>query len=397
MTTQAVGSTPPIPTSTKVAPIGTAQGSTAAFEQQLHAARQRGAEVAPEREPAPRTHPQRSPDSGRGRHADPSLGGPHARQPAADTDRPDKDPQHASDKNEVAPGPAATAQATAKVPAPSAPGAAMPLAEAMAAAASREATPEQQDVDADGSEQGAAALVGAMLALIGPAVNSVLSAATAEPPAASGKSVATEAGTAALPQVGDAAATAATASFASTVMPAQLLAANGLVPDTKSAHDSAILDAAPALGLSALAPAALTAPVSVPIAAPAGGQAFAQELGQQVTWFIDQGVRQARIRLHPEELGSLDLKISVTHGRVDVVFQAQHPGAVTAVQQSLPQLGQMLAQHGLSLGNTEVGQHDRGEQSAHGGRGDGVSEADEIHAASLVTPVSQLGLLDAFA
>jgi flagellar hook-length control protein FliK len=251
--------------------------------------------------------------------------------------------------------------------------------------------------DGDGNEHGAAALVGAMLALIGPAAGKVLAPAAAAAPTPSGKPVAAAAGAPMLLQVGDAAAMAVTTSVAGTAMPAQLLAADGVSLSPKSGRDSVRTDATSALILSAPPAAVHTAPVSVPIAAPAGSHAFAQELGQQVSWFVGQDVKHARIRLHPEELGSLDLKISVNHGRVDVVFHAQHPGAVTAVQQSLPQLDQMLAQHGLSLGNTEVGQHDRGEHAGNGSHGDGVAEIDEVHGPGLTTPVSQLGLLDAFA
>ncbi|HZX71006.1 MAG TPA: flagellar hook-length control protein FliK [Rhodanobacter sp.] len=403
MSAHAVGSPPAIPASTKAAPNAPAHGSTAAFEQQLHAARQRGAEPAPERAPAPSARPQRSPDPdpgrARARPNDPAAPGTHARQPAAGTGRPEQDPHHAPDNHAVAPTPAGTAQVAATVPVPATAGAATPVAEALAGAASMEATSVEQD--ADGGEQGAAALVGAMLALIGPAVNKVLTSAAALS-ASSGDAVATaavaaDAGNDVPKQVGDAAAMAVTTSIASTALPAQLLAANGMALDPKSMRDSAKSDAAPALVFPAPTLAALATPLSVPQAAPAGSHAFAQELGQQVSWFVGQGVTQARIRLHPEELGSLDLKISVSHDRVDVVFQAQHPGAVTAVQQSLPQLGQMLAQHGLSLGHTEVGQHDRGNQPGPGDHGDSTSEVDEVHGAGLVTPVSQLGLLDAFA
>ena len=81
-----------------------------------------------------------------------------------------------------------------------------------------------------------------------------------------------------------------------------------------------------------------------------------------------------------------------------MVFNAQHPGAVAAVQQSLPQLDQMLGQHGLSLGHTEVGQHDRG--SHNGGEhqtteGAGIDDVGDIHGLA-ASPVS-VGLLDAFA
>ena len=138
----------------------------------------------------------------------------------------------------------------------------------------------------------------------------------------------------------------------------------------------------------------------VQVLAPAGTPAFATELNQQITWFATQDVKQARIRLHPEELGMLDLKISVQHGHVDVAITAQHPGAVLALQQSLPQLDQMLAQQGLALGHSEVSQHGREEASGQGrgkggDRGGAIDEVAGVGAVAVTR--SSLNLLDAFA
>jgi flagellar hook-length control protein FliK len=170
------------------------------------------------------------------------------------------------------------------------------------------------------------------------------------------------------------------------------------------AHKDRALDAL-ALATSpttAATPATQTAAAPpVQLSSTPGSAGFAGELGQQVVWFAQQGVQQAKVRLHPEDLGSLDVKLSVSHGRVDVVFSAQHPAAVTAVQQSLPQLDQLLSQHGLALGHAEVGQ-----QQSHGhgharGDGDAAAAADEAGnvqgATSATATASRIGLLDAFA
>lgn len=142
-------------------------------------------------------------------------------------------------------------------------------------------------------------------------------------------------------------------------------------------------------------------PHALNIAAPAGSASFAQELGQQVVWLGGQTMKQANIRLNPERLGSLDVKVSVTHdGHVDVSFTAQHPSAVTAVQQSLGQLDLMLAGQGLSLGQAQVGQQGAGHQDDTSGRRDAAAnEADAAIAplASTVGHAISVGLLDTFA
>ncbi len=395
MTAHAVGSLSAASTPAKSASHAAAQDpAVAPFEHQLHAARQRGGQAAPEQRSAHAARPERDSDPGRHRQGDTSPPVSPARQAGSDTGRLDNSRDSTSGKNDAVSTAAAEPQATAQVPVPpvTTP-ATLPVVEMVAGAKSDEAPPVAPD--ADDKQQDAVALVGAMLALISPAASKVLTPGGTHLSAPAAVPVATDAGAGVLLQAGDVATMAVTTNVAA--VPAQLLAVNGLSLDPKNAHDSARADAAPALALPASAPAAPAAPLSAPLPASAGGHAFAQELGQQIAWFVGRDVKQARIRLHPEELGALDLKISMNHGRVDVVFHAQHPGAVIALQQSLPQLDQMLAQHGLSLGNTEVGQHDRGDRRGQAEHTGGVADAAEAHPVSLVTPLGQVGMLDAFA
>jgi flagellar hook-length control protein FliK len=195
-----------------------------------------------------------------------------------------------------------------------------------------------------------------------------------------------------------------TASATAADLAGKNLPGQALLLDATPTHaaDDLQTSASPAsIGVGALT---LSAPVPggmhvVQLAAPVGTPEFGHELGRQITWMGTHDIQQARIRLHPEELGQVDLKISVSHGRVDVVFSAQHPGAVQALQQSLPQLGQMLNQQGLSLGHSEVGQHGRDDSSTprRGAAGAGADGVEEIHTISATTPVHALNLLVAFA
>jgi flagellar hook-length control protein FliK len=357
---------------------------TAPFHQRLQDARGQGGSSA--HAPAPHDgHPQRGPDPGRDRRDDPSPRGPASRPSSPAAARMEKSGDAAATPPNSSVG-AAAPTAPAGVP----PQTAVP--EAVADIAGVEPATGK-----DGEhEEAATALVEAMLALLGPAPVRPAAAGAVAPgvaAAAAAQLAAAQAGLAALGQAGGATPAVDPAVLAATVTAP---AAELLKPDPGATREAARLDAtpgvAPAITHLAATPAPTTAPVPV---APA--HAFAQELGQQLAWFVGHDVKQARIRLHPEELGSLDLKISVQHNRVDVVLQAQHPGAVTAVQQALPQLDQMLAQHGLSLGHADVGQHDRGDQTGQRGHGDEAAAIDEVAGPSQVTPLTQLGLVDAFA
>jgi flagellar hook-length control protein FliK len=354
----------------------------APFHQRLQDARGQGGASAPAHA-APDGKPQRGPDPGRDRGGDPSPRAPDSRTSSPASARLEKPANAAA----TSPGPSADATAPAAAVAVPA-----PAPEAVADIAAAEPVAGK---DGGEHEEAATALVEAMLALLGPAparpgagaVDPGVAAAAAQLAAArAGLAAPGKPGAGAAPAI-DPAVLAATAAAPAAELPKL---DPGAVRDTAKAD--AMPGVAPAITHAAALPAPTTAPVPV---APA--HAFAQELGQQLAWFVGHDVKQARIRLHPEELGSLDLKISVQHNRVDVVFQAQHPGAVTAVQQGLPQLDQMLAQHGLSLGHADVGRHDRGDQPGQGGQGEEISGIDEVAGPAHVTPLTQLGLVDAFA
>ncbi|WP_233840684.1 flagellar hook-length control protein FliK [Dyella sp. 2HG41-7] len=165
-------------------------------------------------------------------------------------------------------------------------------------------------------------------------------------------------------------------------------------------------------GLTALGNLTATAPVvptgtnasgahNLGVNAQVGSSGFAKELGQQITWLSGQDIKQAQIRLNPQDLGPLDVKVSVEHGRVDVSFMTQHPAATAAVQQGLSQLNQMLSGQGLSLGHATVGQHaqqqfgaSQQQQASYQGS-DGAEETAESPVAAITQ--AAVGLVDAFA
>jgi flagellar hook-length control protein FliK len=157
-----------------------------------------------------------------------------------------------------------------------------------------------------------------------------------------------------------------------------------------------------ATGQVSQAAAPVSAPAVLQSAQAVGTPAFANELGQQIAWMSHGDIKEASIRLHPEDMGQLDVKISVHENRVDVAFAAQHPAAVQAVNQTLTQLDTMLAHHGLQLGQAQVGQQKAGQgDQGHGkafaqaaqGRGE-TGEDSDVQRTSVRAPHA---LVDDFA
>ena len=167
---------------------------------------------------------------------------------------------------------------------------------------------------------------------------------------------------------------------------------------------SAALGAAGGTGSAAQQPAASTppapSPVSVPVHAEVGSGAWAQELGVRLNWMAQQGISSASLRLSPEQLGPVEVRISVHQNTASVWFGAAQPDTRSALEQALPKLREMFSAQGLNLAHTGVS-----DQSARGAQSQpqaavvpAAAALRELNATPIAsrTPVHQ-GLIDTYA
>ena len=146
-------------------------------------------------------------------------------------------------------------------------------------------------------------------------------------------------------------------------------------------------------------PAALAAPLPMP-ADPDGG--FDDGLGARIGWMAGQQLGRAEIRLNPEQLGVVDIRLDLDGSRVSVELSSANQEVRQALEASLVRLREMLAGQGLELARADVGSgHGGGSgQSApsSGTPGDGGQgvPGDRADAEAVVT-VRRQGLLDEYA
>lgn len=124
---------------------------------------------------------------------------------------------------------------------------------------------------------------------------------------------------------------------------------------------------APAHGLQA---AAAQSPVVQQPANPAAG--YDDRFSSHVTWLAGQRIGQADIRVVPEHLGTIDIRLQMDGNDVRAEFHSAQPEVRQALEASLPRLREMLGQQGLQLAHAGVGQ---GQSQASGQRqqGDGAA------------------------
>ena len=90
-----------------------------------------------------------------------------------------------------------------------------------------------------------------------------------------------------------------------------------------------------------------------------------QQLADKVRWMNNNRQISAELRLDPEDLGAMQVKISMNGDSATVSMVVQTTQARDALEQATPRLREMLAEQGLSLGESSVNQdNSAGEQGA---------------------------------
>ncbi len=87
---------------------------------------------------------------------------------------------------------------------------------------------------------------------------------------------------------------------------------------------------------------------------PVGSATWNDELGGQLTWMAQKGLETGSLRVAPEHLGPVEVKISVQNGDASVWFGATHPDTRAALEQALPRLREMFASQGMTLTDSGV-------------------------------------------
>lgn len=95
--------------------------------------------------------------------------------------------------------------------------------------------------------------------------------------------------------------------------------------------------------------------------APADG-AFDNALGQRLAWMVNQGVQDARVRVHPEHLGPIDIRLRLEGDTAQLTLTASHSVTREALEQALPRLREQLGETGVQLTQANVGEQRNGDR-----------------------------------
>lgn len=176
--------------------------------------------------------------------------------------------------------------------------------------------------------------------------------------------------------------------------------AQAVIPGGSTTPPSGIV---PAMNMAA--PAQASAPAQAAIPTPVGQPQWGDDFSQKVTWLATQRTQSAELHLNPAQLGPVEISLKLNGDQASLQFTSAHAAVRDAIEQSLPRLRDMLAESGISLGNTTVSdqapreqqQRDKtGGMNGHTATGDAPEEgAVQAQATTLLRRHD--GMVDTFA
>ncbi|MDU4092670.1 MAG: flagellar hook-length control protein FliK [Pantoea sp.] len=86
-----------------------------------------------------------------------------------------------------------------------------------------------------------------------------------------------------------------------------------------------------------------------------GSPAWQQALSQKLSAFTRNGVHHAELRLHPEHLGPLHIKLRLEQDQVQLHFVTEQPPVRAALEAAMPHLRTSLAEAGIQMDQGSVG------------------------------------------
>lgn len=145
----------------------------------------------------------------------------------------------------------------------------------------------------------------------------------------------------------------------------------------------------------------VSAPKALEIPATLGSPQWTDQFAEQVVWVGQSSSQSAVIKIHPEDLGPLEISVKVVDDLASVTIISHSSHVREMVDQAVPRLREMMAENGLNLANTSIGSDGKSRQSQQesGGseRGGSGYVTDEKVLPSATPKKASKGLVDYFA
>lgn len=158
---------------------------------------------------------------------------------------------------------------------------------------------------------------------------------------------------------------------------------------SSSSSSSPTATLAPIMSSHATSQTAATVASAPVLSQPLGTHEWQQSLSQHITLFTKQGQQTAELRLHPEDLGQVQISLKLDDNQAQLQMVSAHSHVRAALEAALPVLRTSLAENGIQLAQSSVssesfaGQQQSSSQQQHqasrsGNTGGFNEESDEL-------------------
>lgn len=128
------------------------------------------------------------------------------------------------------------------------------------------------------------------------------------------------------------------------------------------------------------------------------GGHFDEDIGYAVRWMADQKIGHAHIKVTPNDLGTVEIRLRLDGDRVHADFSSAQAEVRQALENGLPRLRDMLGQHGFQLAHADVGQqHTPPSQGAAPPHGESPADTEALTETPRTVRMTARGLVDAYA
>ena len=111
---------------------------------------------------------------------------------------------------------------------------------------------------------------------------------------------------------------------------------------------------APVISSNVTSHAAATVATAPVLSQSLGTQEWQQSLSQHITLFTKQGQQTAELRLHPEDLGQVQITLKLDDNQAQLQMVSAHSHVRAALEAALPVLRTSLAESGIQLAQSSV-------------------------------------------
>jgi flagellar hook-length control protein FliK len=130
------------------------------------------------------------------------------------------------------------------------------------------------------------------------------------------------------------------------------IAANTQLSNTSGQDSAATLTASV---LASQQKSAEQAHETTKIASPLTSANWSQSFSEKIVWLAKNDQQTAQININPPQLGPIQITLQINGDQASAVFASPHAEVRQAIENSLPQLKEMLSGAGINLGQANVG------------------------------------------